>query len=63
MNDQLFIGSNFIVRVSDWWFTFIDDNCYLLIIVLVTLDIGLEVVVSFWVLILDLYWYLDVDLV
>ena len=55
MNDQLFIGSVLFVGVSDWRFTFIDDSCYLLVIVLVTLDIILEVVVSFWVLILDLY--------
>ena len=47
MNDQLFIGGIFIVRVSDWWFTFIDDIFYLLVIVLVTLDIDFEVVVYF----------------
>ena len=55
MNDQLFNSGVFIVGVSDWWYTFIDDSCYLLVIVLVTLDIVLEVVVSFWVFILDLY--------
>ena len=54
MNDQLFIGGVFIVGVSDWWFTFIDASCYLFVIVLVTLVIVLEVVVSFWILILDL---------
>ena len=55
MNDQLFIGGVFIFGVNDWWFIFIDDSFYLLVIVLVTLDIVLEVVVSFWILILDLY--------
>ena len=57
MNDQLFIGGVFIVGVSDWWFTFIDENCYLLVIVFVTLGIDFEVVVYFW------SWYLYVDLV
>ena len=47
----------FIVGVSDWWITFIDDNCYLLVIVLVTLDIDFEVIVYFW------SWYLYVDLI
>ena len=47
----------FIVGVSDWWFTFIDDSFYLLFIVLVTLDIDFEVVVYFW------SWYFYVDLV
>ena len=45
----------FIAGVNYWWFTFIDNIFNLLFIVLVTLDIVLEVVVSFWVLILDLY--------
>ena len=57
MNDQLFIGSLFIVGVSDWWFTFINNSCYLLVIMLVTLDIGFKVVVYFY------SWYLYVDLV
>ena len=57
MNGQLFIGGFLIVGVSDWQFTFIDDSCYLLVVVLVTLDINFEVVVYFW------SWYLCVDLV
>ena len=55
MNDQLFIGGTFIVGVSDWLFTFIDDSCYLLVIVLVKLDIDFKVVVYFW----SLYLYVD----
>ena len=57
MNDQLFIGGVFIIGVNDWWFNFIDDSFYLLVIVFVTLDIDFEVVVYFW------SWYLYVDLV
>ena len=45
---QLFIGGVFIVGVNDWWFTFIDGNLYMLFIVIVTLDIDLELFVSFW---------------
>lgn len=63
MNDHLFIGSVFIVEVSDRWFTFIEYNCYMLVIVLVTLDIDLEVVVSFWFWYLFCTWYLYIDLV
>jgi hypothetical protein len=32
MNDQAFISGVFIVGVSDWWFTSIDDSCYMFLI-------------------------------
>ena len=57
MNNHLFISGVFIVGVNDWQFTFIDDSCYLLVIVLVTLDVDFKVLYIFGLGICMLTWY------
>ena len=64
---SVFIGGVFIVgRAYCWWFTFIDDGCYLLIIILGRVAFYLRwISIIYFILILIPYyiWYLDVDLV